>query len=224
MTETVRELVDQFDSMSEAERQEVLVEMLRRAAVGEHDLPDDVDLLTAADEVFRELDRPARERSMISPNRGAVWLVDLAAHDVGLVGNRREADAATATATATGRQVMPSPAAVDVAIGNISTAAALLVITLINTTVVSTMPASIPAAPQPPNSATTTRAVSPGSDPAGRGGRAGESPHPNHRDGRRDRGELEHAERSLSRVRQQPGHDEVRRCPDQGHHPAEGGP
>ena len=57
MTETARELADQFDSLSEAERQEVLVEMLRRATAGGHDLPDDVDLLAAADEVFRELDQ-----------------------------------------------------------------------------------------------------------------------------------------------------------------------
>ena len=50
MTETARELVDQFDSLSEAERQEVLVELLRRAAFGEHDLPDDVDLLAVRGE------------------------------------------------------------------------------------------------------------------------------------------------------------------------------
>ncbi len=56
MTEAAIELVGQFEALSEAERQEVLLELLRRTAVSEHELPDDDDLVAAADEVFLELD------------------------------------------------------------------------------------------------------------------------------------------------------------------------
>ena len=56
MTEAASELVGQFEALSEAERQEVLLELLRRTVVSEHELPDDDDLVAAADEVFLELD------------------------------------------------------------------------------------------------------------------------------------------------------------------------
>ena len=56
MTEAASQLVGQYEALSEADRQEVLLELLRRTAMAEHDLPDDGDLVAAADEVFRELD------------------------------------------------------------------------------------------------------------------------------------------------------------------------
>ncbi|MFN8575158.1 MAG: hypothetical protein U0132_24100 [Gemmatimonadaceae bacterium] len=43
MTQSVRELVHQFEALPERERQEVLAELLRRATSEPHDLPDDQD-------------------------------------------------------------------------------------------------------------------------------------------------------------------------------------
>ena len=57
MTEAARKLLDALDSLPESERRQVVVEILRRAALGDHDAPDDAELAAAADEVFGELDR-----------------------------------------------------------------------------------------------------------------------------------------------------------------------
>jgi hypothetical protein len=57
MTHAAKKLVDQFESLSEQERSEVLAELVRRVAVFPHDSPDDQDLTAAADRVFRDLDR-----------------------------------------------------------------------------------------------------------------------------------------------------------------------
>jgi hypothetical protein len=56
MTASVQRLLDSYDSLSDAEKHEASVELLRRI-VGA-DLPEDT-LLVVADELFRELD--ARE-------------------------------------------------------------------------------------------------------------------------------------------------------------------
>lgn len=57
MTEAAKKLLEAFDSLSQPERQELPRELLRRAASSEHGLPDDADLVAAADEVFLDLDR-----------------------------------------------------------------------------------------------------------------------------------------------------------------------
>ncbi len=56
MTTAVQQLLDNFDSLSEADKYQAAVEILRRASVfGEGDLPEPA-LVEAADELFRALD------------------------------------------------------------------------------------------------------------------------------------------------------------------------
>ena len=62
MTETARKLLDSFDALPEPERQEVAREILRRTALAEHASLEDAELVAAADEVFRELDRAEESR------------------------------------------------------------------------------------------------------------------------------------------------------------------
>lgn len=62
MTETIKKLLDTFDSLPEPDRQEVAREILRRTALGEHGSPEDAELLALADEVFLELDRGEKEQ------------------------------------------------------------------------------------------------------------------------------------------------------------------
>lgn len=57
MTEAARKLLDTFDALQEADRQEVLREILRRAATAPHEAPSDRELIVAANEVFLDLDR-----------------------------------------------------------------------------------------------------------------------------------------------------------------------
>jgi hypothetical protein len=61
MTQAARDLLDQFEALPDNDRAEVLAELLRRAALAPHDLPQNEDLIGAADRLFSELDR--RERS-----------------------------------------------------------------------------------------------------------------------------------------------------------------
>jgi hypothetical protein len=61
MTGAVRKLLDDFDALPDTDRSELVAELARRVASGPHDLPDDDDLIAAADRVFAELDR--REQS-----------------------------------------------------------------------------------------------------------------------------------------------------------------
>ncbi len=61
MTQAAKKLLDEFDALQEGDRPEVLAELLRRAALSPHDLPDPDDLVSAADQIFLELDR--REQS-----------------------------------------------------------------------------------------------------------------------------------------------------------------
>ena len=62
MTQAAKKVVGEFDALPEAEREQVLAELLRRAAAGPHDLPNEKDLTVAADVVFQELDRHEQER------------------------------------------------------------------------------------------------------------------------------------------------------------------
>lgn len=57
MTRAAKKLLEEFDSLSDADRAEVAAEVLRRLAFSPHGLPDDGDLTAAADQVFLELDR-----------------------------------------------------------------------------------------------------------------------------------------------------------------------
>jgi hypothetical protein len=57
MGEAARQILDTLERLPEAEREEVIVEILRRAAASEHGAPDDRELLDAADRLFLELDR-----------------------------------------------------------------------------------------------------------------------------------------------------------------------
>ena len=62
MTQAAKKFVGEFDALPEAEREQVLAELLRRAAAGPHDLPSDEDLTAAADQLFQELDRREQGR------------------------------------------------------------------------------------------------------------------------------------------------------------------
>jgi hypothetical protein len=61
MTQTAKKLLDEFDALPAQDRAELLAELLRRTASAPHDLPQDNDLVAAADRLFVELDR--REQS-----------------------------------------------------------------------------------------------------------------------------------------------------------------
>ena len=62
MTQTAKKFVGEFEALPEADREEVLAELLRRAAAAPHDLPDQEDMIAAADQVFQELDRRQQKR------------------------------------------------------------------------------------------------------------------------------------------------------------------
>jgi hypothetical protein len=62
MTQAAKKLLEEFESLQEADRAEVLAELLRRVAMAPHDLPDSNDLTAAADRLFSELDRREQSR------------------------------------------------------------------------------------------------------------------------------------------------------------------
>ena len=62
MTQAAKKLVLDFEALPEPERQEVLAALLRRAATKPHDLPNDADLIAAADQLFQDLDRREQDR------------------------------------------------------------------------------------------------------------------------------------------------------------------
>ena len=57
MGDAARHLLQSFDALSEADRREVLGELLRRAAELPYSFPSDDELLRAADAAFQEYDR-----------------------------------------------------------------------------------------------------------------------------------------------------------------------
>ena len=57
MTQAAKKLLEDFDALSAQDRAEILAEFMRRIALHPHDLPQDEDLVAAADQVFSELDR-----------------------------------------------------------------------------------------------------------------------------------------------------------------------
>lgn len=61
MTQNAKSVLDAFDSLPVAEREQVMVELMRRAALGDHEAPSEDELIAAADRIFLELDRHERE-------------------------------------------------------------------------------------------------------------------------------------------------------------------
>jgi hypothetical protein len=57
VTQAAKKLLEQFEALPEADRSEIVAELARRVALAPHDLPNDNDLLAAADRLFSELDR-----------------------------------------------------------------------------------------------------------------------------------------------------------------------
>ncbi len=62
MTQAAKRLLEEFDTLQDPDRAEVLAELLRRVAMAPHDLPDPDDLTAAADRLFVELDRREQPR------------------------------------------------------------------------------------------------------------------------------------------------------------------
>jgi hypothetical protein len=57
MTSGAKSVLDAFEQLPPAEREEVVAELLRRAASSAHETPTDEELLSAADAVFLDLDQ-----------------------------------------------------------------------------------------------------------------------------------------------------------------------
>lgn len=57
MTPVVEKLVAEVEALPEGQRQEVIAALLQRAKTEPHNLPNDADLVAAADALFQELDR-----------------------------------------------------------------------------------------------------------------------------------------------------------------------
>jgi hypothetical protein len=62
MTKAAKKLLEEFDALQQGDRAEVLAELLRRVALAPHDLPDRDDLVSAADQIFLQLDRREQSR------------------------------------------------------------------------------------------------------------------------------------------------------------------
>jgi hypothetical protein len=62
MTPVVEKLVAEVEALPEAQRHEVIAALLRRAQIDPHDLPEEADLVAAADALFLELDRREQSR------------------------------------------------------------------------------------------------------------------------------------------------------------------
>ena len=62
MTGAAQSILESLDRLAEPEREEVVVEILRRVAVSEHTSPDDEELLHHADHLFLELDHREKPR------------------------------------------------------------------------------------------------------------------------------------------------------------------
>ena len=56
MSDAARRIIEAFDALSSSERQEVILELLRRASLVDLGFPPDAELVSAADAVFRTLD------------------------------------------------------------------------------------------------------------------------------------------------------------------------
>ena len=57
MTQATKKLLEEFEALPDQDRSELVAELARRVALAPHDLPEDEDLVAAADRLFSELDR-----------------------------------------------------------------------------------------------------------------------------------------------------------------------
>jgi len=57
VTEATQKLLDEIEALPDRDRSELVAELARRVALAAHDLPQDDDLVAAADRLFTELDR-----------------------------------------------------------------------------------------------------------------------------------------------------------------------
>ena len=57
MTQATKKLLEEFEALPDQDRSELVAELARRLALAPHDLPQDEDLVAAADRLFNELDR-----------------------------------------------------------------------------------------------------------------------------------------------------------------------
>jgi hypothetical protein len=57
VTRATQKLLDEFEALPDQDRSELVAELARRVALAPHDLPQDADLVAAADRLFTELDR-----------------------------------------------------------------------------------------------------------------------------------------------------------------------
>ena len=57
MTQATKKLSEEFEALPDRDRSEVVAALARRVALAPHDLPEDKDLVAAADRLFTELDR-----------------------------------------------------------------------------------------------------------------------------------------------------------------------
>ncbi len=56
MSGAARRILEEFDALPDADKREVVIELLRRAGAAEYAFPDDAELVSAADRIFLELD------------------------------------------------------------------------------------------------------------------------------------------------------------------------
>ena len=61
MTQATKKLLEEFEALPDRDRSELMAELARRVAWAPHDLPQNEDLVAAADRLFTELDH--REQS-----------------------------------------------------------------------------------------------------------------------------------------------------------------
>lgn len=61
MSDGARSVLDAFESLPTNEREEVLAELIRRAAHRDHESPNEAELVEAADRVFLEYERSESE-------------------------------------------------------------------------------------------------------------------------------------------------------------------
>lgn len=63
-------MLDEFDALPDRERSEVVAELARRVASSPQDLPQDEDLVAAADRLFVEFDRCEPSRRIFTITNG----------------------------------------------------------------------------------------------------------------------------------------------------------
>jgi hypothetical protein len=63
MVAAAHKIIEAFEALPQPARQEVLDEMLRRAALEHHGLPSDDELVAAAEGLFLQMDRDEDRRS-----------------------------------------------------------------------------------------------------------------------------------------------------------------